>query len=86
MQMRTANAPPRRSGRHFTGKAFVAFARIGAGSAWNVPETDECGTVTDKAILVKSPSHPASSVARLVIEATFTLLPGGQAGQCSGPR
>ncbi|HWN62669.1 MAG TPA: hypothetical protein VNO25_18600, partial [Streptosporangiaceae bacterium] len=34
-------------GRHFTGKAFVAFARFGAGPAGNVPGTDECGTLTD---------------------------------------
>ena len=32
-----------------------------------------CGTVTGRAILARSPSHPARSARRLVIEATFTV-------------
>jgi hypothetical protein len=39
-----------------------------------------------RAISAKSPDHPTSSAARLVIEATFTVLLRGKAGQCQGPR
>jgi hypothetical protein len=39
-----------------------------------------------RAITAKSPSHPASSAARLMIEATFTLLLRGKARPCQGPR
>jgi hypothetical protein len=37
-------------------------------------DADECSILTGRAILAKSPNHPAGPVRRLMIEAMFMLL------------
>ena len=53
----------------------MVFVRFGACSAGNVPVTDECGTLTDRAVFDKSRNVLAGSARRLVIEAAFSVWP-----------
>src|SRR5260370_35976511 len=73
-QMRAANAPRARAGPvTFRPKCIYGVRPLWRGPAGNVPVTDECGTLTDRGVLSKSPNRLASSARRLMIEATYPI-------------
>jgi hypothetical protein len=57
---------PNQNGYHDSDQPDLAGDRA-------TPESHGCGSLPERAILAKSPNHPASAAHRLVIEAAYPL-------------